>query len=161
MEQTSLVWEVWWIGQVHVIIEKRKKRGTHPNNTNAHLPSCQHFFYYFGCTNYIIYVHYISDSVVSLYHIYSYYKTIRFFKDVWHESMEKCGAMELDGEEEKPFIFLPTSFFSLHIFMHSHKVDSEFTSPPLTFSRLILNLFMPLKIYICIHVIFIWKRETY
>ncbi|WZY95716.1 hypothetical protein YC2023_068045 [Brassica napus] len=39
--------------------------------------------------------------------------------------MEKCGAMELDGEEEKPFIFLPTSFFSLHIFMHSHKVDSR------------------------------------
>lgn len=65
-------------------------------------------------------------------------------------------SMELDGEEEKPFIFLPTSFFSLHIFMHSHKVDSEFTSPPLTFSRLILNLFMPLKnIYIYMYPCYI------
>lgn len=68
-------------------------------------------------------------------------------------------SMELDGEEEKPFIFLPTSFFSLHIFMHSHKVDSEFTSPPLTFSRLILNLFMPLKKYIYVSMLYSFGKE--
>lgn len=114
MEQTSLVREVWWNWQVHVIIEEEKKRGTHPNNTNSHLPSfLSTFLFYFGCTNYIIYVHYISDNLVSLYHIYSSYKTIRFFKGVWHESMDKCDAMEY---KEKSHSFFCRPLFSLYTF---------------------------------------------
>lgn len=61
--------------------------------------------------------------------------------------------MKLEGKSHS--FFLPTPLFSLHIFMHSLKVDSEFTSSlGLTLSISNFNLFM----FIC--VVSGWEGEV-
>lgn len=63
-----------------------------------------------------------------------------------------CNGIE--GEE--PFIFADSFFFSLHIFMHSLKVDSEFTSSPRSHI-----CFFNIKNITSSHIFIDKKRKTY